>query len=71
MLHRNVSLFDSLRHGDFFRFWGDETYERLLAIKKTWDPEMVFSCRHCVGDGDTPGIVTKTTRPSWRFQNNK
>ena len=55
----------------FFRFWGDETYERLLAIKKTWDPEMVFSCRHCVGDGETPGIVTKTTRPSWRFQNNK
>jgi len=50
------------------RFWGDEIYERLLSIKKTWDPEMVFTCRHCVGDGEAPGVVTKTTRPSWRFQ---
>ena len=53
------------------RFWGDEIYESLLAIKKTWDPEMVFSCRHCVGDGEAPGIVSKTTRPSWRFKKTK
>ena len=25
-------------------------------MKKTWDPELVFSCRHCVGDGELAGI---------------
>ena len=25
-------------------------------VKKTWDPELVFSCRHCVGDGELAGI---------------
>ena len=20
-------------------------------MKKNWDPELVFSCRHCIGDG--------------------
>ena len=32
-------------------FWGNN-YERLLAVKKKWDPEQVFWCNHCVGDGD-------------------
>jgi len=36
------------------RFWGKENYERLLSIKRTWDPSFVFSCRHCVGDEEEP-----------------
>ena len=37
------------------RFWTEDQYSRLLAVKRTWDPELVFSCRHCVGDGEEPG----------------
>jgi FAD/FMN-containing dehydrogenase len=29
-------------------FWG-ENYERLLAIKRKYDPDGVFVCHHCVG----------------------
>jgi FAD/FMN-containing dehydrogenase len=29
-------------------FWG-ENYERLLAIKRRWDPTGLFTCHHCVG----------------------
>jgi FAD/FMN-containing dehydrogenase len=29
-------------------FWGDN-YERLLAIKRTYDPDGLFTCHHCVG----------------------
>ena len=36
-----------------------------------WDPSMVFGCRHCVGDEERPGIVTKDTLPSWRFTQNQ
>ena len=36
------------------RFWGKENYERLLSIKRTWDPSFAFSCRHCVGDEEQP-----------------
>ena len=48
------------------RFWGKENYERLLEIKRTWDPTFVFSCRHCVGDEEEPGQVDSHTMPSWR-----
>ena len=24
---------------------------KLAQVKNTWDPELVFSCRHCIGDG--------------------
>ena len=50
------------------RFWTEDQYSRLLAVKRTWDPELVFSCRHCVGDGEEPGQVSASTRPSWRYQ---
>ena len=50
------------------RFWGMDIYERLLSIKKQWDPEMVFNCRHCVGYGENPGEVSSETKPSWRFR---
>merc|ERR1719445_27060 len=30
------------------RYWGTN-YDKLLAIKKKWDPENIFWCRHCVG----------------------
>ncbi|XP_050409611.1 uncharacterized FAD-linked oxidoreductase YvdP isoform X1 [Patella vulgata] len=30
------------------QFWGPN-YARLLAIKKKWDPENLFTCQHCVG----------------------
>jgi len=48
------------------RFWGKENYQRLLSIKRTWDPTFVFTCRHCVGDEEEPGHVDASTRPSWR-----
>ena len=43
-------------------YWGNH-YDRLLAIKKLWDPENFLTCLHCVGsDGGTsvpsnPGFV--------------
>ena len=30
------------------RHWG-EKYQRLAGIKNKWDPENIFTCRHCVG----------------------
>lgn len=32
------------------RYWGAETYNRLLQVKAKWDPKGLFGCRHCVGD---------------------
>jgi hypothetical protein len=32
-------------------FWG-ENYERLLEVKRKWDPEGVFWCRACVGSDE-------------------
>lgn len=43
-----------VNEGDWFekdwqrRFWG-ASYERLLRIKKHYDPDNVFTCHHCVG----------------------
>ena len=48
------------------RFWGADNYQRLLSVKRTWDPTFAFSCRHCVGDEEEPGQVGEDTRPSWR-----
>ena len=31
------------------RFWGKEIHCNLLKIKQTYDPNMNFACRHCVG----------------------
>ena len=31
------------------RFWGAAIYGKLLKIKQKFDPELIFSCRHCVG----------------------
>lgn len=36
-----------------------------------WDPTMVFGCRHCIGDEETSGIITKDTLPSWRYEQNQ
>jgi hypothetical protein len=30
-------------------FWGEETYEKLLAAKQKYDPTGLFTCHHCVG----------------------
>ena len=48
------------------RFWGMENYQRLLAIKRIWDPTFVFTCRHCVGDEEEPGQVDASSMPTWR-----
>ena len=48
------------------RFWGAQNYQRLLSIKRTWDPTFVFICRHCVGDEEEPGQVDGHTMPTWR-----
>ena len=37
-----------------------------LEVKRAWDPTGVFSCRHCVGDGELSGEVGLGTQPSWR-----
>ena len=50
----------------FIIFWGLDIYSQLLEVKTTWDPNGVFSCRHCVGDGKLRGEVGPGTQPSWR-----
>lgn len=40
-------------------YWGDH-YDRLLAIKRKWDPENVLTCFQCVGS-DT--IMQEVTTP--------
>ncbi|KAK5660210.1 hypothetical protein OQA88_13684 [Cercophora sp. LCS_1] len=32
------------------RYWGEKTYEQLLAVKKAHDPGNHFWCHHCIGD---------------------
>jgi len=32
-------------------FWG-ENYEKLLAIKRKYDPHALFFCHHCVGSDE-------------------
>ncbi|KAI3536091.1 hypothetical protein CSPX01_10994 [Colletotrichum filicis] len=32
------------------RYWGQKTYEQLLAVKKAHDPGNLFWCHHCIGD---------------------
>jgi len=38
-------------------WWGTENYERLLGIKKRFDPDGLLKCWRCVGfeDGDEEG----------------
>jgi len=31
------------------RYWGQDHYNKLLAVKRAWDPDNVFWCRRCVG----------------------
>ncbi|KAM7219564.1 FAD-linked oxidoreductase [Rhypophila decipiens] len=31
------------------QFWGDENYEKLLAVKREVDPQNLLTCWHCVG----------------------
>merc|ERR1712107_614568 len=50
------------------RFWGRDIYNRLLKVKKTWDPEHVFSCRHCIGDGETALPTSEETLPTCEDQ---
>ena len=39
------------------RFWGEDNHAKLLKIKRKYDPDFVFGCRHCVGSevGTVPG----------------
>ena len=30
-------------------FWGEKNYEKLLHVKRSYDPHGVFVCHHCVG----------------------
>ena len=60
-----MSLFKSTF--SLFRYWGKDNYEKLLSVKMKWDPTMVFGCHHCVGDDESPGVITKDTLPYWRF----
>lgn len=39
------------------QYWGGH-YDRLLGIKKKWDPDNFFTCLHCVGsDIKKPSLV--------------
>ncbi|KAL4224742.1 hypothetical protein ACF0H5_015439 [Mactra antiquata] len=38
-------------------FWGSH-YNRLLTIKRRYDPDNFFTCHHCVGSDDNAGQVT-------------
>jgi len=38
------------------RYWGGH-YDRLLDIKRSWDPANVFSCYHCVGSDENDGLT--------------
>ena len=40
---------------DWQRSFRGENYPRLLAIKRTYDPDNLFTCHHCVGsEGAVP-----------------
>ncbi|XP_064613369.1 uncharacterized protein LOC135477143 [Liolophura sinensis] len=45
-------------------FWGNK-YDDLLTVKKTWDPENFFYCRHCVGS-ELVSNFREQTRPQYR-----
>ena len=34
------------------RYWGLNNYEKLLSIKKKYDPTNIFYCYHCVGSDE-------------------
>ena len=45
-------------------FWG-KNYEKLLAIKKKYDPDGLFYCHHCVGSEDwSQDGMCRTTQKS-------
>ncbi|GHJ89049.1 hypothetical protein NliqN6_5451 [Naganishia liquefaciens] len=46
------------------RYWGEKTYEQLLAIKEAHDPGNHFWCHHCVGDdpNDAYGDPLRTAK---------
>ena len=39
-------------------YWGGH-YDKLLMIKKAWDPDNIFTCHHCVGSdmNSQPNVV--------------
>lgn len=45
------------------RYWGNDIAAKLETVKATWDPELVFTCRHCIGDGMTPKCGDETSLP--------
>lgn len=34
-----------------YQYWGGH-YDRLLSVKKLWDPENILTCLHCVGSDE-------------------
>ena len=41
---------DELPPGEWQRqIWGNQTYTKLLEVKKKYDPENHFTCKQCVG----------------------
>ena len=41
-------------------FWGGN-YERLLAVKRKWDPDNFFWCYHCVGSDLSSYVKSQPT----------
>ncbi|KAJ3206177.1 hypothetical protein HDU67_008349 [Dinochytrium kinnereticum] len=55
----NEPQHNSLRNATAWqqRYWGgSERYERLLGVKKEYDPENVLTCHHCVGSEDVLNV---------------
>merc|ERR1712227_519708 len=45
------------------RYWGKDIATQLEAVKRKWDPEMMFTCHHCIGDGLSPRCADTSTLP--------
>lgn len=49
------------------QFWGtSETYNRLLYVKRKWDPENFFWCHNCVGS-DEKAVCPRRAAGGWVF----
>lgn len=48
------------------RYWDALDVVKLERIKRVWDPELIFSCHHCIGEGMIPICPNQETMPPRR-----
>lgn len=63
---------DELPPGEWQKqFWGQSNYDRLLTIKRKYDPDNHFTCKQCVGSHgnvlvySTMLLLTALVLPGW------